>query len=87
MLLRAATLQHFPMSAATRLTKKSTVQIDARLVEFLRVLKPLVKKDMNQMLEPGGWDFVREHREMLEGALQRSIEIPEPSQEEMHLAQ
>lgn len=67
------------MSAKPRKTK-STVQIDERLVEFLRVLKPLLTKDINEMLEPGGWAVVRKHRETLERALGREIEIPEPEQ-------
>lgn len=69
-------------------TKKGTVQIDAKLLGFLRLLKALpgVEKDICEMLEPGGWDFVRQHREALERALGHEVEIPEPAQEALRLA-
>jgi len=72
---------------ATPRTKKGTVQIDGKLLGYLRLLKALpgVEKDINEMLEPGGWDFVRQHREQLERALGEAIEIPEPAQEALAL--
>ncbi|MEQ1862890.1 MAG: hypothetical protein ABMA13_23460 [Chthoniobacteraceae bacterium] len=62
---------------------KATVQIDAELHGLLKVLKPLLGKDINEMLEPGGWQIVRENRDQLERALGREIAIPDPQQLEL----
>lgn len=58
------------------MTKQRSVTINPNLHRYLKVLGAITDRQINEILEPGGWAEVRQNRERLELALGAPLELP-----------